>query len=148
MNRRILLVSALGVAPALVVLALGATFGAVVITFRALDVATESKRAILEKDADAIIANIDERERDVHAAINEQAARYTELEMLLREAPKEAPKREAERTDDYERPEDRRTWASYDPEPQNGPLALLPAPTDDKPISDAKLDAMLPAIPY
>ena len=144
MNRRILLVSALGVAPALIVLALGATFGAVVITFRALDVATEAKRAILEKDADAIIANIDERERDVHAAINEQAARYTELEMLLREA----PKREAERTDDYERPEDRRTWASYDPEPQNGPLALLPEPTDDKPISDARLDAMLPAIPY
>ena len=144
MNRRILLVSALGVAPALIVLALGATFGAVVITFRALDVATEAKRAILEKDADAIIANIDERERDVHAAINEQAARYTELEMLLREA----PKREAERTDDHERPEDRRTWASYDPEPQNGPLALLPEPTDDKPISDARLDAMLPAIPY
>lgn len=144
MNRKLLLVSALGVAPALVVLALGATFGAVVITFRALDVATESKRAILEKDADAIIANIDERERDVHAAINEQAARYTELEMLLREA----PKREAERTDDYERPEDRRTWASYDPEPQNGPLALLPEPSDDKPISDARLDAMLPAMPY
>lgn len=144
MNKRILLVSALGVAPALIVLALGATFGAVVITFRALDAVTESKRAILEKDADAIIANIDERERDVHAAINEQAARYTELEMLLREA----PKREAERTDDNERPEDRRTWASYDPEPQNGPLALLPEPTDDKPISDARLDAMLPAIPY
>jgi len=131
MNKRILLVSALGVAPALVVLALGATFGAAVITFRALDAVTESKRAILEKDADAIIANIDERERDVHAAINEQAARYTELEMLMREV----PKREAERTDDQERPEDRRTWASYEQ-------------TDDKPISDARLDAMLPAIPY
>lgn len=131
MNRRILLVSALAVVPALIVLTLGATFGAVVITFHALDVATESKRAILEKDADAIIANIDERERDVHAAINEQAARYTELEMLLREA----PKREAERDDDYERPEDRRTWASYEQ-------------SDDKPISDARLDAMLPAIPY
>lgn len=144
MNRRILLVSALGVAPALVVLALGATFGAAVITFRALDAVTEAKRAVLEKDAEAIIANIDERERDVHAAINEQAARYTELEMLLRQA----PKREAERTDDYEKPEDRRTWASYDPEPQNGPLALLPEPSDDKPISDARLDAMLPAMPY
>ena len=144
MNRRILLVSALGVAPALAVLALGATFGAAVITFRALDAVTEAKRAVLEKDAEAIIANIDERERDVHAAINEQAARYTELEMLLREA----PKREAERDDDYERPEDRRTWASYDPEPQNGPLALLPEPSDDKPISDARLDAMLPAMPY
>lgn len=144
MNRRILLVSALGAAPALAVLALGATFGAAVITFRALDAVTEAKRAVLEKDAEAIIANIDERERDVHAAINEQAARYTELEMLLREA----PKREAERDDDAERPEDRRTWASYDPEPQNGPLALLPEPTDDKPISDARLDAMLPAMPY
>ena len=144
MNRRILLVSALGVAPALVVLALGATFGAAVITFRALDAVTEAKRAVLEKDAESIIANIDERERDVHAAINEQAARYTELEMLMRQA----PKREAERTDDHERPEDRRTWASYDPEPQNGPLALLPEPTDDKPISDARLDAMLPAMPY
>lgn len=132
MNKRILLVSALAVVPALIVLTLGATFGAVVITFHALDVATESKRAILEKDADAIIANIDERERDVHAAINEQAARYTELEMLLREA----PKRETERaTDDNEKPEDRRTWASYER-------------TDDKPISDARLDAMLPAIPY
>lgn len=131
MDKRILLVSALGIAPALIVLTLGATFGAVVITFHALDVATESKRAILEKDADAIIANIDERERDVHAAINEQAARYTELEMLMREV----PKREAERTDDQERPEDRRTWASYEQ-------------TDDKPISDARLDAMLPAIPY
>ena len=144
MNRRILLVSALGVAPALVVLALGATFGAAVITFRALDAVTEAKRAVLEKDAESIIANIDERERDVHAAINEQAARYTELEMLMRQA----PKRETERTDDHERPEDRRTWASYDPEPQNGPLALLPEPTDDKPISDARLDAMLPAMPY
>lgn len=144
MNRRILLVSALGVAPALVVLALGATFGAAVITFRALDAVTEAKRAVLEKDAESIIANIDERERDVHAAINEQAARYTELEMLMRQA----PKREEERTDDHERPEDRRTWASYDPEPQNGPLALLPEPTDDKPISDARLDAMLPAMPY
>ena len=67
MNRRILLVSALGVAPALAVLALGATFGAAVITFRALDAVTEAKRAVLEKDAEAIIANIDERERDVHA---------------------------------------------------------------------------------
>ena len=145
MNRRILLVSALGVAPALIVLTLGATFGAVVITFRALDAVTEAKRAVLEKDAEQIIANIDERERDVHESISEQAARYTELEMLMRQAPKQ---REAERTDDHERPEDRRTWASYDPEPQNGPLALLPEPTDDKPISDARLDAMLPAMPY
>ena len=51
---------------------------------------------------------------------------------------------------DRERPEDRRTWASYDPEPQNGPLAPLPLPEpDEEPVSTARLDDMLPAdIPY
>ena len=131
MNKKIAIISALAVVPALIVLAVAATFGAVVITFRALDVATEAKRAILEKDADAIIANIDERERDVHAAINEQAARYTELEMLMRAAREPEQKQEPER----ERPEDRRTWAN-----------------DETPIPQERLDAFLdrpePVLPY
>lgn len=131
MNKKIAIISALAVVPALIVLAVAATFGAVVITFRALDVATEAKRAILEKDADAIIANIDERERDVHAAINEQTARYTELEMLMRAAREPEQKQEPER----ERPEDRRTWAA-----------------DETPIPQGRLDAFLdkpePVLPY
>ena len=147
MNRKALLITACAAAPALVVLALGATFGAAVVAFHALDAVTESKRALLEKDAEAIIKNIDERERDVHEAINEQAARYTELEMLMRAAPQREPERKPER------PEDRRTWASYDPEPQDMPLAQLPEPDEEEtPISTARLDAMLPpatpAMPY
>ena len=96
MNRKALLITACAAAPALVVLALGATFGAAVVAFHALDAVTESKRALLEKDAEAIIKNIDERERDVHEAINEQAARYTELEMLMRAAPQREPERKPE----------------------------------------------------
>ena len=133
MNKKIAIISALAVVPALIVLAVAATFGAVVITFRALDVATEAKRAILEKDADAIIANIDERERDVHAAINEQAARYTELEMLMRAAKEREPEPAAE--PERERPEDRRTWANA-----------------ETPIPQGRLDAFLdkpePVLPY
>lgn len=130
MNRRTLLITACAAAPALVVLALGATFGAAVVAFHALDAVTESKRALLEKDAEVIIKKIDERERSVHEAISEQASRYTELEMLLRGGPQREPEREQER----ERPEDRRTWASYE---KTGELV----PTE-------QLDAMLPAIPY
>ena len=133
MNKKIAIISALAVVPALVVLAVAATFGAVVVTFRALDVATESKRAILEKDADAIIKNIDERERDVHAAINEQASRYTELEMLMRAAQEREPEQEPER--ERERPEDRRTWAN----------AETPIPNERL---DSFLDDVPPAIPY
>ena len=133
MNRKIAIISALAVVPALIVLAVAATFGAVVITFRALDVATEAKRAVLEKDADAIIKNIDERERDVHAAINEQAARYTELEMLMRAAAERAPEPAAE--PERERPEDRRTWAN----------AETPIPQERL---DAFLDKPEPVIPY
>ena len=134
MNKKIAIISAIAVVPALVVLAVAATFGAVVITFRALDVATEAKRAILEKDAENIIANIDERERDVHAAINEQAARYTEMEMLLRSVPERVQEREQE--PERERPEDRRTWAN-----------------DETPIPQGRLDAFLdnkpePVLPY
>lgn len=130
MNRRTLLITACAAAPALVVLALGATFGAAVVAFHALDAVTESKRALLEKDAEVILKKIDERERSVHEAISEQASRYTELEMLMRGGPQREPEREQER----ERPEDRRTWASYE---KTGELA----PTE-------QLDAMLPAIPY
>ena len=130
MNRKTLLITACAAAPALVVLALGATFGAAVVAFHALDAVTESKRALLEKDAEVIIKKIDERERSVHEAISEQASRYTELEMLMRGGPQREPEREQER----ERPEDRRTWASYE---KTGELA----PTE-------QLDAMLPAIPY
>lgn len=133
MNRKIAIISALAVVPALIVLAVAATFGAVVITFRALDVATEAKRAILEKDAEAIIANIDERERDVHASINEQAARYTELEMLMRAAKEREPEPAAEPK--RERPEDRRTWAN----------AETPIPNERL---DAFLDKPEPVIPY
>ena len=133
MNRKIAIISALAVVPALIVLAVAATFGAVVITFRALDVATEAKRAVLEKDADAIIKNIDERERDVHAAINEQAARYTELEMLMRAAQEREPEQEPER--ERERPEDRRTWAN----------AETPIPNERL---DSFLDKPEPVIPY
>lgn len=131
--KKSLLISAIAVVPALIVLAVAATFGAVVITFRALDVATEAKRAILEKDADAIIKNIDERERDVHASINEQAARYTELEMLMRAAKEREPEQEPER--ERERPEDRRTWAN----------AETPIPNERL---DSFLDDVPPAIPY
>ena len=131
--KKSLLISAIAVVPALVVLAVAATFGAVVITFRALDVATEAKRAILEKDAEDIIARIDQRERNVHEAINEQAARYTEMEMLLRSVPERAPEREQE--PERERPEDRRTWAN-----------------DETPIPTERLDAFLdrpePVLPY
>ena len=131
--KKSLLISAIAVVPALVVLAVAATFGAVVITFRALDVATEAKRAILEKDAENIIANIDERERDVHEAINEQAARYTEMETLLRSVPERVQEREQE--PERERPEDRRTWAN-----------------DETPIPNERLDAFLdrpePVLPY
>ena len=130
MNRKALFITACAAAPALVVLALGATFGAAVVAFHALDAVTESKRALLEKDAEVIIKKIDERERSVHEAISEQASRYTELEMLLRGGPQREPEREQER----ERPEDRRTWASYE---KTGELV----PTE-------QLDAMLPAIPY
>ena len=130
MNRKTLLITACAAAPALVVLALGATFGAAVVAFHALDAVTESKRALLEKDAEVILKKIDERERSVHEAISEQASRYTELEMLMRGGPQREPEREQER----ERPEDRRTWASYE---KTGELA----PTE-------QLDAMLPAIPY
>lgn len=133
MNKKIAIISAIAVVPALVVLAVAATFGAVVVTFRALDVATEAKRAILEKDAEDIIANIDERERDVHAAINEQTARYTEMEMLLRSVPERVQEREQEQ--ERERPEDRRTWAN-----------------DETPIPTGRLDAFLdkpePVLPY
>lgn len=132
MNRKALLITACAAAPALVVLALGATFGAAVVAFHALDAVTEAKRALLEKDAEAIIKNIDERERSVHEAISEQASRYTELEMLMRGGPQREPEREPE--PERERPEDRRTWASYE---KTGELA----PTE-------QLDAMLPAIPY
>lgn len=131
--KKTFLISAIAVVPALVVLAVAATFGAVVVTFRALDVATESKRAILEKDAENIIANIDERERDVHAAISEQAARYTEMEMLLRSVPERVQEREQEQ--ERERPEDRRTWAN----------AETPIPTERL---DAFLDRPEPVIPY
>ena len=130
MNRKTLLITACAAAPALVVLALGATFGAAVVAFHALDAVTESKRALLEKDAEVIIKKIDERERSVHEAISEQASRYTELEMLMRGGPQREPEREQER----ERPEDRRTWASYE---KTGELV----PTE-------QLDAILPAIPY
>lgn len=130
MNRKALFITACAAAPALVVLALGATFGAAVVAFHALDAVTESKRALLEKDAEVIIKKIDERERSVHEAISEQASRYTELEMLLRGGPQREPEREQER----EQPEDRRTWASYE---KTGELV----PTE-------QLDAMLPAIPY
>lgn len=130
MNRKALFITACAAAPALVVLALGATFGAAVVAFHALDAVTESKRALLEKDAEVIIKKIDERERSVHEAISEQASRYTELEMLMRGGPQREPEREQER----ERPEDRRTWASYE---KTGELV----PTE-------QLDAMLPAIPY
>lgn len=133
--KKSLLISAIAVVPALVVLAVAATFGAVVVTFRALDVATESKRAILEKDAENIIANIDERERDVHAAINEQAARYTEMEMLLRSVPERVQGREQEPEQERERPEDRRTWAN----------AETPIPQERL---DAFLDNPKPVIPY
>lgn len=133
MNKKIAIISALAVVPALIVLAVAATFGAVVITFRALDVATEAKRAVLEKDADAIIKNIDERERDVHAVINEQAARYTELEMLMRAAAEREPEPSAE--PERKRPEDRRTWAN----------AETPIPQERL---DAFLDNPKPVIPY
>lgn len=134
MNRKALFITACAAAPALVVLALGATFGAAVVAFHALDAVTESKRALLEKDAEVIIKKIDERERSVHEAISEQASRYTELEMLLRGGPQREPEREPEREQERERPEDRRTWASYE---KTGELV----PTE-------QLDAMLPAIPY
>lgn len=90
-----------------------------------------------------------------------EANRMTAEKMIgfLNERLEEAAKtREAE---DYlapdhkerERPEDRRTWASYDPEPQDMPLAQLPEPDEEEtPISTARLDAMLPpatpAMPY
>lgn len=131
MNKKIAIISALAVVPALIVLAVAATFGAVVITFRALDVATEAKRDVLQKEADVIISKIDERERRVHESISEQAARYTELEMLMRAAAEREPEQEPER----ERPEDRRTWAN----------AETPIPNERL---DAFLDKPEPVLPY
>lgn len=58
-----------------------------------------------------------------------------------------------------ERPEDRRTWASYEPEPQDGELAPLPLPEDEdrrawaryeqtgEIVPTGRLDAMLPPLP-
>lgn len=133
MNRKIAIISALAVVPALIVLAVAATFGAVVITFRALDVATEAKRDVLQKESDVILSKIDERERRVHESISEQAARYSELEMLMRAAAERNPEPTAE--PERERPEDRRTWAN----------AETPIPQERL---DAFLDKPEPVIPY